>query len=108
MSGDQPNFFYRFNGAFAKEGGAVRIVFKRIALVVFKNKFAFKKVFVVKEIHLQAGIWERSHLDDQWVIVVVDNDVHPGKANHFVEPVAALVDDAITRHQNPHFITGIL
>ena len=54
-----------------------------------RSYFAFEKIFVVKKINLQPGAGQRSNFDDERVIVVVNNDVHAGKADDFVEAVAA-------------------
>jgi hypothetical protein len=51
-------FFYCFQGSFTKENGAKIIVLIPFFMLISKNVFSFKQVFIVKEINLQSCIWE--------------------------------------------------
>src|SRR6185369_2934585 len=85
-------FAYRFNCSFAEKDHTILVVIKQLSILIFKYKLAFEKLLIIKEINLETGSGKRGYLDDQGVIIIVDDDVHSRKPDHFMKPVAALID----------------
>ena len=52
---------------------------------------------------LTAGTWKGSYFDDERKIVVIHDDIHSGKPDHFVQAVPSFVDGAEAGHQHPDF-----
>ena len=69
------------------------------------DELTLEKVLVVQEVHLHshAFIGQRGDLDNERVVIVVHDNVHPRKADDLVQAVAPLVDGAVAGHQHPDF-----
>ena len=69
-------FLNSFHYSPYKEDGTFVIVAVFITIVVGNSVFAVKKVFVVDELNLQACGLYRCNFNNQWMIGIVDNQVH--------------------------------
>ena len=67
-----------------------------------------EEVVVVDEINLHPRLLDGGHLDNERVVGVVDDEVHAREANHLMELVPPLVDDAVAGHENPDFLPAFL
>ena len=65
-------------------------------------------VLIVDKIHLHTNRLQSGYLDNKWVVGIVDSDVHTRKANHFVELIAAFVNETVFRHESAHLQTALL
>ena len=84
------------------------VIGEAIPLFVFGGMLTFKVFFIVNEVHLHAGPGNRSHLDDEGLVYIVDHNVHAAEANDFVKLVPPLIDGAKARHEYTHFMSGII
>ena len=107
MSGLQLSFFDRLQHAFGKEYAAFVAVAEHSALCLFPF-MAAEILFVVDEIHLKPFPRDRCDFDDQRLVDVIDYQVHPRKADHFVQLMPALVDIAVARHEDTHLAPRFL
>ena len=92
----------RLEGALAIEYGAQAVVLKPFILLVVEDELALEKIFVVKKIHLKAGIGERGHFDLKGKVIIVNRNIDPRKANHFMKPVPPFIYDSKPRHDTTH------
>ena len=92
-----------FQNAASEKNRALIIACDQFVLVVKSRDFFLKVLLVVDKVHLDAGRGYRGHLDYQRVVRVVDIEVHPAEANHLVELVATLIDDAEAWHEHANF-----
>ena len=77
-------------------------------LIVRQHRLAGEIVVIVDEVDLHAGRGNRSHLDDELVVVVVDDQVSSRQPDHLVKLVAALVDTTVRRHVRPNLVPPLL
>ena len=61
-------------------------------------------VIVVNEIYLHARGLQGRHFDDELMVGIVDDDIHAGEADYFVELVAPFVDISVFGHERAHFV----
>ena len=67
--------------------------------------FSVKILLIINKIYLQSDLWNGGYFNDQRVVRVVHDKVHPREANYFVKLVPTLVDLSVTGHENPGFFT---
>ena len=101
-------FFDRFQSAFTEKNRTQPIVFKPFLVVVGKDVFSFEQVFVIQEIYLQAGIRQRSYLDLQGEILIVDRNIDAREPNHLMQPVTALINRTKTGHDTTNFVAVVI
>ena len=65
-------------------------------------------ILVVNEIDLHARCRNRRNLDYKRSVNIVDDYVHSGKSDDFVELILALIDTAISRHEGSDFLLSFL
>src|SRR5688572_14358499 len=97
----------RLQRALAEKHSAVGIIFKIRSVFTAENLLTLEVIFVIHEIHLQAGIRQGRHLDDEGIIVFINNNVDAGEAHHLMKPVTALIDSTETRHDDANLHPGI-
>ena len=98
----------RFEHAPGKEDRPLVVIRKKRSVFVPDHGLAVKIVLVVDEVNLHAGRRNRRDLDNQLMIVVVDDQIHSREADHFVQLVAALVDQPVTGHEGPNLVSSFL
>ena len=99
---------YRLEGATAEEEQSLVGISQHVVTVV-EHALALDGVFlVVDEVDLHACCWDRSHLDDELVVAVVDDEVHAGEADDFMQLVLAVVYLAEFGHEDPDFASHFL
>ena len=101
-------FFDRFEHTPRKENRPFVIVGEETSLSVAQREFTLKVVLVVDKIDLDTGRRDRRDLDNQLMVVIVDDQIHARKADHFVKLVPPLVDKSVTRHESADLITSFL
>jgi hypothetical protein len=65
-------------------------------------------VLIVDEVYLHPGRGDGSDFDDQWVIRVIDVEVHAAETDDLMKLVTALVDDAETGHEYADFSASLM
>ena len=65
-------------------------------------------VIVVDEIYLHACGLNRSNFYNKGVISIIDDQVHTGEANYFMQLISALVNVSPFRHKCPDFTAFFL
>ncbi len=90
------------------EDGARVVVFILHPLVVHHLQPVLEIVVVVDEIDLHAGRLDRSHLDDERVVGIVDDKVHARQPDYLVQLVPAFVDVPPLGHERPDFSSPFL
>ena len=102
-------FLHRFDDATGEEDATAVVVLAKHALLVIHQVFFLREeIVVVDEINLHSRFLDGGHLDNERVVGVVDDEVHTRKANHLMELVPPLVDDAVAGHENPDFLSAFL
>ena len=86
----------------------VHIVFKWLPFRIFKHRFPLKEIIIVQKVNLNPAPGQRSHFNNQRIIIVIHNDIHPRQPNHLMQPMPALIHRPKTRHQNSDFATIIV
>ena len=96
-----------FKDAPAEEERTLIIV--RIELVgrIVRHRLALEIFFIVDEVHLHPGAWHAGHLDQEGMVRIVDDQVHPAQADHLMQLVAALVDAAELRHEHTDLVAPV-
>ena len=101
-------FLYGLEHTASKEDGPFAVVCKEFPVLVLVNAFSVEVVLVVYEIDLHSCGRNGSNLDHKRPVNVVDDDVHAGEADYFVELVLPFVDTAVARHEGPYFLLPFL
>ena len=96
-----------FEGTTYEEDRALVVVVAYLGVDV-EDGLALEEIIVVDEVYLQAGGRQRSDLDDQWMVIVIDDHVDPREADDFMQLIAALVDDTEAGHEDADIITQLL
>ncbi len=92
------------NGAFVVFGGVVFY----FELGIYGCGRVVEVVVVVNKVDLHSRRLQSGYLDDKRMVGVVDDYVHAGETDYFVELVSALVDTAVFRHESTHLDTSFL
>src|ERR1700749_5079769 len=69
--GRPAKFLYNFQCTFTEENKALGVIVEEKLLFISEHRFSLKEIFIVHEIHLQARVWQRSHLDQQRMIFFI-------------------------------------
>ena len=102
-------FLHRLDNATGEEHATHVVDVAEVAFLVIHQVFLLREeVVVVDEIDLHPRLLDGSHLDDERVVGVVDDEVHSRQADHLVQLVAPLVDDTVARHENPDLLATFL
>lgn len=106
--GSPAQFLDRFEYAARIEDGAFGVVGVFDAVFVVQHHAFVEVVVIVDKIHLHARGLYAGHLDDQWVVRVVDDDVQSRESDDFVQLVAAFVDISPPWHKSTDFVAFFL
>ena len=101
-AGFPTKFFHRFDGSAGKKYAAFVVCFRRQVGFQSFVRSALEVVFVVDEIYLHSCWLQRGDFDDQRMVGVVDDQVHAGKTDHFVQLVSAFVYTSVFGHECAH------
>ena len=108
ISGGHPQLFDRFDDALAEEDGTLVIVSVEISLLVMQDRLSFEVILVIQEIHLKLCIRNRSNLNRKGLLFTVYTDINSGQADHLMQTVAALIDDAELGHKDANVVAFFL
>ena len=106
--GDPVQTFDRLQDASDEEDTSICIVTGRSLRSGFEEALATEEVRIVDKVNLYACGGNGGYLDDQWVVVVVYDDVDTRQSNHLVELVATLIDQPIAWHEDAYVMSCTL
>ena len=73
-----------------------------------EEALATEEVGIVDAVNLYACGGDGGYLDDQWVVVVVYDDVDTRQSNHLMKLIATLIDKPVAWHEDAHVMPCIL
>ena len=74
--GRPTKLFNSFQNSATEKDRTLIIVCKEFAFVVSHNGLTLEVFFIVDEVYLHASRLNRGHFDDEWMIGIVNNEVH--------------------------------
>lgn len=97
-----------FEGAAAEEEDALVVVGVEVAFFVVGDAVFGEVFLVVDEVDLHACRGDGADFDDELAIAVVDDEVHAGEADDFMELVFAFVHGAESRGEDADVAASFL
>ena len=101
-------FLYRFKHTAGVENSAFNIVNIFFTLFINKHCAFVEIVIIVNEIYLHASSLNACHLDDEWVVCIINNNIHSRQTNNFVQLIASLVNDTPSWHKCANLVAIFL
>lgn len=109
ISGAQRSFFDRLQHAAREEDGPLAIVGIVVAqLVLGHGRTILVVILIINKIDLDARLRYGSHLDDERMIRVVDDQIHTRESDHLMQLATPFVDRAPLRHEGSYLESGFL
>ena len=90
-----------------KEDGTLTVVGIVIAIGILCHLALGEVVVIVDEIDLNARLDNSSHLDNQWVISIVNDKIHPREPDDLMQLSTTLVDGTPLRHERPNLMSSV-
>ena len=106
--GTPAQFLHRLEHTARVENGALHVVRIFLIILIKHHLTLVEVVIVVNEIHLHTGRLNRSHLDNQWMVRIINDNIHTRQTNHLVQLVAALVDISPAGHKRANLVATLL
>ena len=94
-----------FQYATSKENGTLTIVCIVNAVLVNSHLTLGEIIVVINEIDLDACLGDRGHFDNQWVVCIVNNQIHTRETDDLMQLSAALIDIAPFGHERTNLVT---
>ena len=99
---------YRLQHAAGIEDDTLIVVFVIHAILVHHLQTVLEVIVIINEIDLHTGRLDGSHLDNQRMVGIINDQIHTREADHLVQLVAAFVDGTPLGHEGAYFATVLL
>ena len=97
-------FLHRLQYSFTEEQAPFIIVLMEVPLLVSEDGLPLEEFLIVDEVDLHPDLRNGGYLDDQWVVIIIDDQIHPGQADDFMKLVPSLVDTSKPWHEHPDLV----